>query len=190
MRANKPNASKPVQPWLRANPVGARLRANKPNASKSVQPWLRANPVGARLRANLPERIKMFAPKGAPATAEPRDCVPSGVMEWLRARGVRSQASSYRGQWNGSVPAVFARKRAPTGVMEWFRARGVRVVGVRLRTNLLRSFLCPPCSQPNHGIAFCAPRVRSQASSYRGQWNGFVFAVFARKRAPTGADES
>ena len=79
------------------------------------------------------------------------------------------------GQWGGSVHAAFARKRAPTGGNElascthWSPA-----VGVRLRTNLIRSF--------------GARRVRSQASSYRGQWNAFVHALCARCRSPL-ADE-
>ena len=47
-------------------------------------------------------------------------------------------------------------------------------VGVRLRTNLIRSF--------------GARRVRSQASSYGGQRNGFVHALCARCRSPL-ADE-
>jgi hypothetical protein len=129
----------------------------------------RVRAVGVRLRTNL---LRLFG-----------------------ARRVRSQASSYRGQRNGFVHALFARCRSPLadepvaivrcpprslasellpGATEWFGARRVRVVGVRLRTNLLRSF--------------GARRVRSQASSYRGQRDGLVHAAFARKRAPTGGN--
>jgi len=52
----------------------------------------------------------------------------------------------------------------------------LRAVGVRLRTNLLKSF--------------GARRVRAQARSYRGQWNGSVPSAFARKRAPTAGSRA
>jgi len=125
----------------------------------------------------------MFTPKNA-STAEPRvyvRCPPRSLASellpratgWFRAHRVRSQASSYRGQSDDSVPAAFARKRAPTAGNRMVRCPPRSPVGVRLRTNL------PQRIQNLH----TQNRPHGRTAGLRS-----VPAAFARKRAPTAGN--
>jgi hypothetical protein len=123
----------------------------------------RIPPVGVRLRTNLPQRIKNLHTQKRPCgrTAELR-----------------------------SVPAAFARKRAPTA--------GNRMARCPPRSPCRSPLADEPSTthpksshpktplRPDRRIAFGARRVRSQASSYRGQGNGSVPAAFPLQESACG----
>jgi hypothetical protein len=145
------------------------------------------------LRTNLPEPIEWLTRKGAPPTAELRNCVSHPLrsrasallpesMEWFHTRrvpavGVRLRTNPCRSSL-ASEPSVthriFEPQDRPRGrTAGSLRARRVPAVGVRLRTNLLRSL--------------GARRVRAQARSYRGRPGG-RYTPCLRCRSPL-ADE-